>query len=366
MKTAYSTKKNVDEIVEDLKGRFGATDPKAVLFFASSCFDAGELSGKMQAAFPGASVFGCTTAGEIVSGKMLKQSVVAMAFEPEMFEAVKIVTIEDLNRERAVEEVMSSFESFFNEPVLDMDHEKYVGIILVDGLSLAEERVIDRIGDLTNVTFIGGSAGDDLKFQKTHVFADGKAHSNAAVLALLKPKNGFDVIKTQSFCATGKVLSATKVNEAQREVLQFDGKPAALAYAEARGVSMEEAPKHFMESPVGLMIGGEPYVRSPQQIKEDSMIFYCKVVEGMELCMLKSTDIVEDTRKAVDSKKREIGNISGIINFHCILRTLELEERGETEAYGKVFSDIPTIGFSTYGEQYLGHINQTSTMLVFK
>jgi len=96
------------------------------------------------------------------------------------------------------------------------------------------------------------------------------------------------------------------------------------------------------------------------------MVFYCNVLEGMELSLLNSTDIVKDTKKAIDDKKKELGNISAIINFHCILRTLELENKGITEAYGKLFTDIPTIGFSTYGEEYIGHINQTSTMLVFK
>jgi hypothetical protein len=96
------------------------------------------------------------------------------------------------------------------------------------------------------------------------------------------------------------------------------------------------------------------------------MAFYCKVVKGMELSLLESTNIVEDTKNSVEKKKQEIGDISGIINFHCILRTLELEEKGETETYANIFSNIPTIGFSTYGEQYIGHINQTSTMLVFK
>ena len=79
-----------------------------------------------------------------------------------------------------------------------------------------------------------------------------------------------------------------------------------------------------------------------------------------------STDIIKDTKQAIEDKKNEIGSISGIINFHCILRTLELEQKGTTEEYGKIFTDIPTIGFSTYGEEYMGHINQTSTMLVFK
>ena len=87
----------------------------------------------------------------------------------------------------------------------------------------------------------------------------------------------------------------------------------------------------------------------------------------MDLHLLESTDIVHDTLVAFENKKRELGNnISGVINFHCILRTLELEQRGQTEEYGKTFEGVPTIGFSTYGEQYIGDINQTSTMLIFK
>jgi hypothetical protein len=62
----------------------------------------------------------------------------------------------------------------------------------------------------------------------------------------------------------------------------------------------------------------------------------------------------------------ESGRITGIINFNCILRTLELKQKNLTGEYGDLFTSIPTIGFSTYGEQYIGHINQTATMLVFR
>jgi hypothetical protein len=86
----------------------------------------------------------------------------------------------------------------------------------------------------------------------------------------------------------------------------------------------------------------------------------------MKLYLLESTDIVVDTKRSVKNKAAKMGKLSGIINFHCILRTLELESKGMTDDYGKIFSDIPTIGFSTYGEEFIGHINQTSTMLVFK
>lgn len=142
--------------------------------------------------------------------------------------------------------------------------------------------------------------------------------------------------------------------------------PAVKAYAQAIGIQEDKVTDHFMSHPVGLIADGEIFVRSPQQVKGDSIIFYCNILEGTEVSLLESTNIVEDTKKALNDKIKEMGKISGIINFHCILRTLELEQKNKTKSYGEIFSNIPTIGFSTYGEEYLGHINQTSTMLVFK
>ena len=121
-----------------------------------------------------------------------------------------------------------------------------------------------------------------------------------------------------------------------------------------------------MFNPVGVMISGEPYVRSPQRVKENSIVFYCNILEGMDLSLLESTDIVKGTKDALSEKSNEMGKISAIVNFHCILRTLELEKENKTDAYGDIFKDIPTVGFSTYGEEYIGHINQTSTMLLLK
>jgi len=364
--SAYSTKESVESVVQDLQEQFKGLDVKMVVYYSSSVHDPETISRKMQEAFPAATVFGCSTAGEIASGKMLKNSVTAMAFNAEAIEEVEVAVVENVQDDAGVEQAFARFEKKFGKPMLDLNPKSYVGIILVDGLSGAEERVIDKIGDLTDVTFIGGSAGDDLKFQATHVYANGKSYSNAAILALLKPATEFSFIKTQSFNALCKKLVVTKADEAKREVIEFDHQPAAAAYAEALGIPVEEAAGRFMHNPVGLVIDGEPYVRSPQQIKEGCMLFYCGVVEGMELSVLESTNIIEDTRKALDEAKAKLGSISGLINFNCILRTLELEQKQATDEYGALFADFPTIGFSTYGEQFIGHLNQTATMLVFK
>jgi hypothetical protein len=320
----------------------------------------------MKKAFGKTALFGCSTAGELVSGRMLKNSLVAMAMEKDILSDVAVGVVKGIGKGAGVEKLFKDFSGHFGEKVAEMNVSEYVGIILVDGMSGAEERLMDKIGDLTNVTFIGGSAGDDMKFKKTWVYADGKVHTDAAVFALMKPAVGFDFIKTQSFNVTKKKLVATCVNEAAREVIEFNNKPAAVAYAEALGTDVKNASNFFMRNPVGLVMDGEPYVRSPQQIKGENMVFYCNVLQGMELSILDSTDIIADTKKAVDAKLKKLGGISGLINFHCILRTLELDSKGLSSDYGLIFKNIPMIGFSTYGEEFIGHINQTSTILVFK
>ncbi len=366
MTVVYSTQPTIEGVMRDFQAQTHSAAPAMGLYFASSQFEAHELSRQMQQLFPATPMFGCSSAGEIVSGKMLKHSVVLMLFDLDVIDDVCVEMVENLSGDYRISDVLHRFEAYYGMPIAEMNYQEYVGIILIDGLSLQEERIMEKIGDLTNLTFIGGSAGDDLQFQKTYVYANGRAYENAALLALIKPTVGFDVIKTQSFCPLKQTLLATKVDESTREVLEFNHQPALQAYAEAIGTSVEHLAEAFSRFPVGLMIGDEPYVRSPQTIVGDRIRFYCQIKDGMELNLLVSTDIIADTREAIRSKQAELGNISGLIDFHCILRTLELEEKGLTEAYGKLFADIPTIGFSTYGEQYIGHINQTSTILVFQ
>ena len=343
---------------------FSGVKPVAVIFFASSHYDPAGISIAMKNKFPDATVIGCSTAGEIISGKMLKNSLVAMALESDVIAGIASDVIDLQDRQSPSKVVIGLAERFGSKP-LDLSPEHYVGMILIDGLSCAEEQVIEKIGDLVNIPVIGGSAGDDLAFQKTWVYLDGKAYSNSAVLTLIKPGCTFDIIKTQSFCGMNKKLIPTAVDEASRKVLEFNGKPAVTAYAEAIGVSEADVGSQFMTHPVGLIAGDEPFVRSPQRVEGDSIFFYCQIRKDIDLEILKSTDIIADTKDAVASMEKKAGTIKGLINFNCILRTLQLDQEKKNDEYGAIFNDIPTIGFSTYGEAYIGHINQTATMLVF-
>jgi hypothetical protein len=364
VKFANSTATVLDTAVLKLAEDLKDADARLVVYFASPCYDPATLAGRMAAAFPGVTTVGCTTAGEIVSGSMLEHSISAMALGSELVIRAEARLLRHV-AENARDTVSSAFASLsqsLGHPMSDLDHDRYVGIILADGLSVAEERLMDAIGDQTNIAFVGGSAGDDLQFQKTHVFVGPVAVSDAAVLVVIEAAVPFHILKTQSFRVLPRKLVATKVNEPMRRVLEFNGKPAVDAYAEAIGVPIEQAVSRFMVNPVGLVAGDEVFVRSPQRVEGSSIYFYCSIIEGTELALLESTDIVADTRAALAA----VHDASAIIDFDCILRTLELRQKGQCDAYGKLFTQTPTIGFSTYGEEYIGHINQTSTMLVFR
>jgi len=348
---------------DELRTSMTGIKPVMVLFFASSTYGPDGISAAMKQAFPDSTVIGCSTAGEIISGHMLKKSVVAMAFDDAVVKNVYADTI-PLDSPRSADTTLQHLAGAIGTSPISLDPSRYVGLILFDGLSGAEESMMERIGDLTNIPVIGGSAGDDLGFTTTYVYLNGKAFTKTAVFAILEPSTTFDIIKTQSFCSLGKKITPTKVDPATRKVLEFNGKPAAEVYAEAIGVPCTEAASNFMKYPVGLMAEGEPFVRSPQRVDGNAIHFYCQIREGLDLEILSSTDIIADTKKIIDETNMQTP-IAAIINFNCILRTLQLEQEGKTDAYGKIFSQIPTIGFSTYGEEYIGHINQTATMLIF-
>lgn len=365
VKIAHSTKQDIDDILKDIKIQIGDCDPNLIQFYASPSIDPKKISEGIYKLFNNTPTIGCTSSGEIISGKMLENGIVVMALGNEIIEECKIEVLPNIKGDIiAVDKAFVRLKDYYGQDISQLDTNKHVGLLLIDGLSGMEEKVNERIGDLTNITFVGGSAGDNMAFEKTYVYANGEYHSNAAVIALLKCKTSFTVLKTQSFKGLNKHAVITKSD--RRRVMELNGKPAIMEYARLMDVDEDKVSNLFFTNPLGLSAMNDYFVRSPQKVDNNDILFYCAINEGMELEILESQNIVESTKRDLSKKVQELGSVSAIINFNCILRTLELQNKNQTDAYSKLFADIPTIGLSTYGESYIGHINQTATMLLFK
>jgi hypothetical protein len=368
-KQTYSAQTTVQLAVDEIKTAFQDIDVSVLLYFASPTFTPDELAAYFQSSFPKAGVLGCTSSGEIVSGKMLDNAIVAMAFSSEIVADFEIQVLQNIKTEakKFVATAFNAFEKHFEEPTSSMDYQKYLGILLIDALSNSEEKINDAIGNLTSVSFVGGSAGDNLQFKQTNVYANGKAYTDAAIVALLKVKTPFSVLKTQSMDVLPQVFKVTKANEEERRIIELDGRPATHVYAEALNVKLVDLADNLFKHPLGLVFDEtDPFVRSPKGIEGTDVLFLCSVKEGQHLHLLTSRDIVKETQAALAKKKEELGQISAIVNFNCVLRTIELKQKNQTDAYGALFKDFPTIGFSTFGESFIGNLNQTATMIVFQ
>lgn len=372
--SAFSKGGTEEEVALEIQSQFDSMGVKVLIYFASSSYDQDKLGYLMEKAFNGSVVFGCSTSGERINEKLLTGSVVALALCPNLIADVKVELIQDLssdlNRGFNIKSAFKSFNNYFQESTYNMDTAKYVGIVLTDGMSSKEEKIMDGIGNLTNVSFVGASAGDDLKYENTYVYANGMAYTDAAIVILLKMQDNakFSILKTQSFNTLKQKLVANKVDLDTRQVIEFNNKPAALAYAEAIGnCSVEELPDHFLDHPVGLVIDNNILVRSPQTTNGSSIKFCCNILEDMEVRLLESGDIIKETKKVIGRIKQEsAGKTVGILSFDCIYRRIEIENKNLVKEYGEIFKDIPTVGFYSYGEAYIGHMNQTATMLVFE
>lgn len=348
----------------------GDEAPDIIFAFCSTTQDAAQTFKDIQTRYPESIVVGCTTTGEHISGKHHNGSlVVAGLHTPEIqWSAVLLDNLSTLDDSAVEQKAHDAMHALGLEPG-NFDPEGCFSLLFIDGLSMKEEFISSSLADaLDGIPLIGGSAGDDLAFERTHVSLAGQAVSDAAVVVLGKSETPFTIIKHQHFAPTPERLVVTRVDPATRRVYEFDGYPALEAYARVLGLTPAEVTNEvtFM-NPVTFRCNNEIYVRSIQKIEEDgSITFYCAVEEGMVLEVGGHREMETEFINTFSQLKSELGDIEFILGYNCILRALEAEQRELHDELGAILSATANhvIGFDTYGEQLNGlHINQTLVAL---
>ena len=121
--------------------------------------------------------------------------------------------------------------------------------------------------------------------------------------------------------------------------------------------------KHFAASPLAVRIGGADYIRSIQKANKDgSLNLFCAIDRGVVLRVAHGVDLVNNLEKVFDTIENDIGPPQLVIGCECILRNMEVIQKGLGDRVENVFLQNNTIGFNSYGEQIHGvHVNQTFT-----
>jgi hypothetical protein len=333
----------------------------AVIFFCSSAYDLEQLGPALASQFR-CPLVGCTSAGQIGPEGFQHDGIVAVGL---WSDELRVHPLPIIGLSECKQKIPALREALAAK--LKMKGAESYGFLLVDGLSLAEEQVTEALYEgLDHMPIVGGSAGDDLAFEKTYVYVDGCFLRDAAVLSVIETTLPVRALKFQHFEATDQRLVITSADPARRIVYEINGERADQFYANAIGVKVDALnASTFSNHPFVLSIAGEPYVRSPHRRNEDgSLSFLCSMETGMVLSIGRAVDATQTIESSFARVWEQLPNLELVLGCDCILRRLEFEAVDSTKSVGALLAKNRVIGFSTYGEQYNGiHINQTFTGL---
>lgn len=333
----------------------------AVIFFCSAAYDLDALGREMGKTFH-CPVVGCTSSGQIGPSGFEHSGILGIGFSGGGIR-LRAFTISPLADHAA--QTVHIAEEIRRDCVARPGRNRF-GLLLVDGLSLLEERLVANLYQRTgNIPIIGGSAGDDLRFERTHVYdGDGRFLSGAAVFACIESDAPIATFKVQHFHPSDIELVITKADPERRIICEMNGEPAASAYAAVLGLRVRDLTTSvFSRHPLVLTFGATPYVRSIQKYNDDfSLTCYCAIEEGLIVTIGAPGDPQHTLESALAQIRTTIPQPSVIIGCDCILRRLEFAEAGIEQEIGTLMAQNRVIGFSTYGEQFNGiHVNQTFT-----
>ncbi|MCC6581450.1 MAG: FIST C-terminal domain-containing protein [Phycisphaeraceae bacterium] len=237
------------------------------------------------------------------------------------------------------------------------------GVALIDGMSFAEERVMALLyGASHGMNFVGGSAGDGQRFQKTYVFDGNRFVSGAAVVARVDTTLPCRTFGFQNFAPLDGRFVVTGAVAEKRQILELNGQPAASVYAAAIGYPNLDA-QVVSRHPLLLRWDDRFYARAIRGWDEQRLDLFCAIEEGMVVRIGEASDLSNTTVEQYTGLRTSLGTDPRIIvAFHCYQRRVELERSANLEHHIRLMSRYPLIGFCTYGEQYNGlHMNQTVT-----
>jgi hypothetical protein len=355
------------EAAIEISRQFASKDLAMILVFVSPFYDPALFIQNLTQSMPDTPIYGCTTAGELSLAGWEDDSVVALGFgAADFIVAARVLPRLSTFRVDQGRSVCGELHQEFQSKTANCDgSQSSFGLLLIDGMCRREETVMSAIyAALEDIPIVGGSAGDGLRFEKSWIFHDGQAESDAAVLILIKTGLPFRLFKCDNFEPTSTKMVVTEADTEQRIVKQLNAELAAVEYSKAVGIGDSKLDAFsFAAHPVLVRVGGAYYARSIQRMDPDgSLRFFCAIDEGMVLTVARERNLVEATSDLFDEVINDLGEVSIFIGFECVLRRLDVEQHQLSREMSELYQRNNVVGFQTYGEQYRSmHVNQTLT-----
>ncbi len=361
-----------------ISAAFHGEVPDAVILFASPKYDYPKLLRGVEIACRPKTLIGCSSAGEFTTQASGDGSVCAIALRStEIQFAASLVRGLRSDRTAAARHLASSFQGIARH-----DYRFRSALILTDALAGHVEELIDELTLATAGTyqFFGGGAGDDARFQQTHVFYGTEAVADAVVaLEILSNKPlGFGV--SHGWEPAGPPLRVTEADGAR--LISLNAAPAVEAFqahAEATRQTFDAANPlpFFLHNVLGIETGSGAKLRVPLGVEPDGSILCAAEVPRGAMVRIMTTGADSAAQAASEACQAALLQLNGerpkvAIFFDCAATRLRmgkefgLELRSLQEALGAA----AYAGCNTYGQiaraegQFSGFHNCTAVVCV--
>src|ERR671914_198741 len=177
--TALKDREAGQDLAVQLRRELHGTSPDALIVFASAENDYEALLHALDETVGPRPMIGCSSAGEFTtqSSGTGRTTAIAISASDMRFSATVARGLSK-RREEAARQIVDGFNG------LDSSEHRYrTALVFVDALAGHAEDLVDQLTLATGgmYQFVGGGAGDDGRFKKTHVFVGREAFTDAAV-----------------------------------------------------------------------------------------------------------------------------------------------------------------------------------------
>ena len=368
------------ELAKTLQSNLAGRVPQALLVFASSRYNHGEMLAQLQASMRPAHLIGCSSAGEFVGETLAEGSACALAFwSDEMSFSSAIATGLSSDPRGAAERLTSGLLG----PRPDApEHCFRTCLVFCDALAGNTEILIDEVTRLTagQYQLVGGGAGDDAQFSETHVFFGSETRSDAAVLLEILSDRPLGIGVSHGWEPVGTPMRVTE--SVGMKLVSLNAEPAAdlfRRHAEMNGqiLQTEDPIPFFLHNVVGIKTPLGWKLRVPLAIDADGAIHCASdMPQGAMLSFMKTTaeSSARAAEQAIGKAVDQLGDSrpGAALFFDCVATRLRMGAGFglELETIKQALGGADFGGYNTYGQiarcdsQFSGFHNCTAVVCI--
>lgn len=352
----------------------------AIIVFASPGNDYAALLDALATAAGTTTIVGCSSAGEFTrdgSGQGLT-NVTAIRAPGMRFVATMARGI-SRDHEGAAAELVRGFRG------RDRDALPFrSALVLLDALAGHAEELVDALTIATGGTyrFFGGGAGDDARFEETHVFCGTRVERDAAVALEILSRKPVGIGARHGWQPASPPLRVTAA--AAASVQSLNVAPAVEAFEEhadatAQRLDRADPMPFFLHNIIGVETPTGHKLRVPLGIDEEGGIACAaEVPVGVTACIMSAgaassaEAAAAATRDAMAQVRDAGGEPAAALFLDCVATRLRLGRGFEEEldAVSRELGGLPFAGFNSYGQivrsegQFSGFHNCTAVVCV--